>query len=595
MKRFLALSTALVVTLALSACSDKKGAGPAPTANAGPDQQVDADAQVTLDGTASTGTELTFLWRQTQGTTVSLSDSTSSTPFFTAPSGTETLVFELTVRDNEMRIATDAVQIQVMGTGLAANAGPNQRVGAGALVTLDGSGSTGENLTYLWRQTAGVAVTLSDSTTATVTFTAPDVTGYVTFELRVASGGATSVDDVLIEIEGTANLPPIANAGADQTVPFGAQVTLNGSGSDPDGDALTYLWTQLAPGPFVTLDDASRAQPKFTAPNAPQAIQFSLTVSATGGNDTDTTIVAVTDPDSIPATTPVLYVVSSQNQSVSGFPDPSTLSGDVAPTVHLGGGSTTFSEPSAVVIDGAGNRIVANANPKVTVHASTANGDVAPVRTVEGDMTLFASPSALAIDRLGDILMVGDGGNGVIFSFDRVSGSFFDGNIYPSRVIIPALPRVPAGMHLAANGELYVSDLNVGEILVWRDATRISGQVAPRRKVTHPAMSQPGGVFVDSANDRLYVASTGNGRVLVWENASLLNGNHAPTQILDVGGAPRAIVVDAANRGYVAMRTTDQVFRIDDIHMKSGPITPDAILAGASTQLAGPTALFLVE
>ena len=43
-------------------------------------------------------------------------------------------------------------------------------------------------------------------------------------------------------------------------------VTLDGSGSsDPDGDPLSYAWTQVS-GPTVALSDATAAQPTFTAP-----------------------------------------------------------------------------------------------------------------------------------------------------------------------------------------------------------------------------------------------------------------------------------------------------------------------------------------
>lgn len=74
------------------------------------------------------------------------------------------------------------------------------------------------------------------------------------------------------------NDPPTADAGADQTVEVGTEVTLDGSGSsDPDGDALTYRWTQTN-RPTVTLSDTRGVIPTFTPTEAGTCV-FSLVVS----------------------------------------------------------------------------------------------------------------------------------------------------------------------------------------------------------------------------------------------------------------------------------------------------------------------------
>ena len=64
-------------------------------------------------------------------------------------------------------------------SGPTADAGPDQTVDEGAIVTLDGTGSTdpdSQNLTYAWALSGhvGPPITLSSSTSATPTFQSLD-------------------------------------------------------------------------------------------------------------------------------------------------------------------------------------------------------------------------------------------------------------------------------------------------------------------------------------------------------------------------------------------------------------------------------------
>jgi hypothetical protein len=126
-----------------------------------------------------------------------------------------------------------------------------------------------------WIQVGGPLVILDGADTTSPSFTAPAVSsaqGFVqlTFRLSVNDGFVSSgPSDVTIRVLNT-NDAPIANAGGDKSVNETDSVSLVGSGSnDPNGDALTYTWTQIGGTPLVALSGADTAMASFTAPTLP--------------------------------------------------------------------------------------------------------------------------------------------------------------------------------------------------------------------------------------------------------------------------------------------------------------------------------------
>ncbi len=96
--------------------SERRGSD-RPIANAGADQLVSPNTEVLLDGSRSSGTSLTYRWRQVSGDTVALSSAETAQTRFTTPAyntgGTNTLLFELAVTDTYGRSMTDRVQIKI--------------------------------------------------------------------------------------------------------------------------------------------------------------------------------------------------------------------------------------------------------------------------------------------------------------------------------------------------------------------------------------------------------------------------------------------------------------------------------------------------
>lgn len=89
------------------------------------------------------------------------------------------------------------------------------------------------------------------------------------------------------------NTPPTADAGADQEVTLGETAQLNGTGTDADGDALTYAWsiTSAPSGSTAAIMNASSASAQLT-PDV--AGDYTLTLQVSDGTDTATDDVVIT-------------------------------------------------------------------------------------------------------------------------------------------------------------------------------------------------------------------------------------------------------------------------------------------------------------
>lgn len=253
-----------------------------PVANAVADaQNVKTGAVVTLDGGASSdpdGDPLVYQWSlvaKPQDSGAVLSDATAVKPTFIVDvSGDYTA--ELVVRDAFVASAPAQVTVRAVApeenSPPTANAGPDQNVKTGAVVTLDGGASSDPDqnpLSYAWRFVSipsGSAATLADANTAKANFTADQDGDYVV-ALVVNDGTVDSAQDTVTVTAARGNSAPVAQATASQTaVTTGAVVTLDGGGSsDADNDPLTYQWTLNPPaGSAAALSDPSAQQPAFT-------------------------------------------------------------------------------------------------------------------------------------------------------------------------------------------------------------------------------------------------------------------------------------------------------------------------------------------
>jgi len=364
-----------------------------PIANAGIDQILQEDELVILNGVESNDPEnllLSFFWEQVAGIPIILSDPLVASPQFIAPNltNTDTLVFQLIVNDGVIDSDIDRVNITIIAFDElpTADAGPDQDVTEEMRVTLDGTGSTdpeNQNLTFLWIQTSGIMVTLSDDTEALPTFTAPNLESdtSLTFTLEVSDGtdrgSIGEPDSVTITIHAD-NEQPIADSGPSQEVDENELVTLDGSESiDPEGRTLTFAWVQVS-GPSVELRNSTRFNPNFVSPNLTEmtTLTFQLIVN-------DGVISSVPKEVSI--------IVDAENETpTANAGDDQTIEGEVIVTLE----GTSSTDPE---------------NQNLTFSWSQISGTPVTLRGSESVQAEFDIPELLEIESLTFQLVVNDG------------------------------------------------------------------------------------------------------------------------------------------------------------------------------------------
>ncbi|MCX6549042.1 MAG: hypothetical protein NTW40_13530 [Acidobacteria bacterium] len=334
-----------------------------------------------------------------------------------------------------------------------ANSGLAQTTTSGALVALDGTGSSDPSalaLTYAWSQTAGPAALLNSTAVASPTFTAPVlgtgvISAVLTFQLVVTNSAGTASTPASVNITVNAPAPvklaPLANAGAAQTVASGATVQLNGTATtDPNTPPLAFTlnWVQtgFAGLPPVTLSNPAAATPTFKAPVVPPGGPVVLTFTLTATNTAAKSAVSSVNITVNPALAPVANAGTAQgvkvnaavtlNGSLSTDPNglPLTYTWVQVSGTHvvLTGANTakpTFTAPAAPTSLGftltVSNGLLSSAAALVTVTvnpnvADTVNITIAEYRTGQQRLTVNATSSI--VDGTPALTLMGYGVNG---------------------------------------------------------------------------------------------------------------------------------------------------------------------------------------
>jgi len=239
---------------------------------------------------------------------------------------------------------------------------------------------------------------------------------YLQWNLTLASSADRTLSPELwaVRVEYTLNVKPVANASGPAQAFKRSNVTLTGSGTDDDGDELTYRWTKLS-GPAVSLSSPDMPGTGFTP-------EFSGTYVLT---------LVVSDPFADSPASSVTVTVNNRRPRADAGPDQTGVKNELVTFTGLGtdedrdqltfewtqvaGPNVSLVQPNVrnltflptklgnytfrlVVDDGEGTSAPAIVNATITGRAPTAVLSVSPVSTYINETVNFSAADSSDTD-----------------------------------------------------------------------------------------------------------------------------------------------------------------------------------------------------
>jgi hypothetical protein len=182
---------------------------------------------------------------------------------------------------------------------------------------------------------------------------------------------------------------------------------------------------------------------------------------------------------------------------------------------------------------------------QIVVYHKDASGEDQPLRTIKGDNTGLDAPHGIAVDEKDGLLFVNTWGHRSDASVAgtgkwlppaiKVYPLDANGDVKPLRVITGDKTQLdwPAAMKFDPNrGELYIAN-DIGQsVLVFANAAKAQGDIAPARAIHGPStrLRNPTGVALDLTHQELWVSNLGNSSATVYPLTA--DGDATPLRII---------------------------------------------------------------